>query len=141
MAHVILHKPAAGEVVFINPTSNDHLSCTFEPEEAQVDRQGTHLILSFDNASQSSGIILADFYSTYTLETMPEAIFDIILLQLNHDVLLFVEQDDTQDKCDLQEFPQFSTQSSTNFPAEFFLDDSEKDFFNNFLRINRTVCT
>ncbi len=95
MADITLHKPLAGEVVFVHPHIEDTLSLAFDPSEVRLERHGHDLILSFQENSQDSGIIMSDFYSTYTLNSMPECIFEIVLSHVDDDILWITGQEDS----------------------------------------------
>ncbi len=83
MAYIVLHKPTSGEVVFIEPKKDDTFALNFDPNEAQIERHEQDLVLTFDHEVQLSGIVMTDFYQTYTLDSMPENIFDFVLTKMN----------------------------------------------------------
>ncbi len=98
MACIVLHRPTPGEVVFIEPKKDDTFALNFDSDEAQIERHEQDLVLTFDHDAQLSGIVMTNFYQTYTLDSMPENIFDFILAKMNDSSIcdMFYEENPVQ---------------------------------------------
>ncbi len=111
MACIILHKPAQGEVIFIEPKKDDTFTLNFDSCETELERHEQDLVLTFEHDAQLSGIVITNFYQTYTLNSMPESIFDLILTKMGDSTI-----------CDM-----FHDENSTQlfFPANFDLHEKK----------------
>ncbi len=73
MANLSLQKPAALQVTNLVPQATDRLVFEFKPTEATLERRDDMLVISFEDGSR---IELADFYTTYSSENMPELVIN-----------------------------------------------------------------
>ncbi len=94
MADICLQKPSMGKVLYLHPTPKDTLTMDFDPEEVKLARQGYDLVFIFSEHAQRSFLVLSDFYHAYTLENMPECVFDCILCRIDTDILRMTGQED-----------------------------------------------
>ena len=73
MAIVTLHHPASGERQTLSCVPGNQFVFDFPMAEALVSRDGDRLVLTFEDGSS---IVLEDFYTVYTKDSMPDFVVD-----------------------------------------------------------------
>ena len=69
MANLILARPQAGQHMVVDSVPDSRLVLQFPTDQATMERSGDNLIFSFDDGSS---IQLANFYTQYSQESMPD---------------------------------------------------------------------
>lgn len=70
MANLMLNKPTAGQQAILTDfAEDDRLVLGFSPSDATMERTGDNLVFTFDDGST---LVLQDFYTAYTGETVPD---------------------------------------------------------------------
>lgn len=73
MADLTLNKPAAGAQNVINAEPDSRIELNFPTDQATLERSGNDLVFHFDDGSS---IVIRDFYTAYTKESMPDFVLD-----------------------------------------------------------------
>lgn len=73
MADIKLIKPQAGEKTTIQSAADARLEFAFSTADAIVEKSGNDLVFTFDDGSS---VVLTDFYTAYTKETLPEFVVE-----------------------------------------------------------------
>ncbi len=73
MAEILLQKPQAGQALVHEAQSDDSINIEFAADSATLSRDGDSLVFSFDDGSSIS---LANFYTAYSSENMPEFVIE-----------------------------------------------------------------
>ena len=73
MADIILAKPEAGTRSVVQSVENARIQLNFMTGDALLERSGDDLVFSFEDGSS---IVIQDFYTAYTRESVPDFILD-----------------------------------------------------------------
>ena len=73
MADLILGKPQAGQRAEYSELNDARIVLGFNSEDATLERQGDSLVFTFGD---DSSVVLTDFYTTFTRDTLPEFSID-----------------------------------------------------------------
>ena len=73
MADIMLAKPAAGTQSIIQSVEDARIQLDFASADALLERSGNDLIFRFEDGSS---IVLQDFYTAYTKDTMPDFVIE-----------------------------------------------------------------
>lgn len=73
MANLMLMKPAAGTRTLFQSTEEARIQLGFATGDTVLERDGNDLVFRFDDGSS---IVLQDFYTAYTKDTMPDFVIE-----------------------------------------------------------------
>ena len=69
MADITLSRPQAGQHIVLESVPDSRLVLQFPTDQATMERTGDNLVFSFEDGSK---IELANFYTQYSQESMPD---------------------------------------------------------------------
>ena len=74
MADIILNKPEAGTQAVFEAARDSRIDLNFPTDQATLERSGNDLIFQFSD--DGSTVVLRDFYTAYTKDSMPDFVIE-----------------------------------------------------------------